>query len=54
VIGRYERVAAEVDPVARIWMVEAAIEEDEAGAALASPITAGLEMRVTVVDHEQR
>jgi len=49
VIGRVERAAAEVDPIARVWMVEAAIEGGEAGATVMSPITAGLEMHVEVL-----
>ena len=54
VLGRVERAAAEVDPIARVWMVEAAIEGTEPGAEPASPITAGLEMLVDVVGEERR
>lgn len=55
VSARVERVAAEIDPVARIWLVEASVERaDDESTAREGTVTSGLEMRVELVEREAR
>lgn len=55
VTARVERVAAEVDPVARVWMIEASIEAAATASSVEPlPVTSGLEMRVVAIGAETR
>lgn len=47
VTARVERVAAEIDPIARVWLIEASLDDaPSAGDLQHVTVTAGLEMRV--------